>query len=259
MGPIRDLLGVEQGGCNSDRLYKLANNNELILTQNSMLGLHMGGVHCASIGQADDVGLVSDDIHQLQCILQLAMDYAAEFHIEMVPEKTKLLCYTPRGQKIDTYYWRVVSPVSMDCQMIPFSEEAEHVGILRTSQAGNMANNLARQSAHTRALHGVLPAGLARGHYGNPAASVRVEKLYSAPVLLSGLAALVLSKTEIDSLDHHFKQSLESLQRLYKATPAPVVYFMAGSHAAVFTSGNDCQTWSQSSVAPTWTLHIVKY
>ena len=29
MGPILDKLGVEQGGVNSDRLYKLANNAEL--------------------------------------------------------------------------------------------------------------------------------------------------------------------------------------------------------------------------------------
>ena len=30
MGPIHDQLGVEQGGVNSDRLYKLANNYQLV-------------------------------------------------------------------------------------------------------------------------------------------------------------------------------------------------------------------------------------
>ena len=229
MGPVKDKLGVEQGGINSDRLYKLANNKELIVTQQSDLGLHLGDVHCAGVGQADDVFLLSDDIHKLQCILQLAMDYANEYHVEMVPEKTKLLCYTPRGQDLDTYYWRVVSPITMDGIRIGFSEEAEHVGILRSTQAGNMANLLSRESAHTKAVHAVLPAGLARGHLGNPAAALRVEKLYGVPVLLSGLGALVLSKTEEDSLDQHFKVSLESFQRLYKATPAPVVHFLAGS------------------------------
>ena len=147
----------------------------------------------------------------------------------MVPEKTKLLCYTPRGQGLDTYYWRVVSPISMQGMKIGFSEEAEHVGILRSTQAGNVANLLSRESAHTKAVHAVLPAGLARDHLGNPAAALRVEKLYGVPVLLSGLSALVLSKTEEDSLDQHFKVSLESFQRLYRATPAPVVHFLAGS------------------------------
>ena len=37
-------------------------------------------------------------------------------------------------------------------QKIEFSEEAEHVGILRSTQAGNLVNVLARQAAHTRAL-----------------------------------------------------------------------------------------------------------
>ena len=92
-----------------------------------------------------------------------------------------------------------------------------------------MVNVLARQAAHTRALYAVLPAGLARDHDGNPAASLRVEKIYGVPVLLSGLSALVLSQTELSSIDHHYKVNLENLQRLYKATPSPVVHFLAGS------------------------------
>ena len=66
-------------------------------------------------------------------------------------------------------------------------------------------------------------------HCGNPAAALRVEKLYGIPVLLSGLAALVLSKTEEDSLNPHYKTSLERLQRLYRSTPSPVVHYLAGS------------------------------
>ena len=230
MGPVRDKLGVEQGGCNSDRLYKLANNKELIMTQQSQLGLQLGTVHCASVGQADDVALVSDSIHKLQCILQLAMEYANdEYHVEMVPEKTKLLCYTPRGQDLDTYYWRVASPITMEGFRVGFSQEAEHVGILRSTNAGNTPNLLSRQTAHTRAVHAVLPVGLARDHLGNPAAALRVERIYGVPVLLSGLGALVLAKSELESLHHHYKISLERFQRLYKGTPAPVVHFLAGS------------------------------
>ena len=84
-------------------------------------------------------------------------------------------------------------------------------------------------SAHTKAIMAVLPAGLAKGHRGNPAASLQVECLYGSPVLLSGLSALVLSKAEINILTHHYKVSLERLQRLHKATPDVVVYFLGGS------------------------------
>jgi hypothetical protein len=162
MGPICDKLGVEQGGCNSDRLYKLANNLELTITQNSLLGLNMSGVHGASIGQADDVALLSNDVHRLQCILYLAMEYAQNNHVEMVPEKTKLLCYTLKGHEASANYWKAVCPISMDGHSISFSEEAEHVGILRSSQPGNMPNVLAREAAHSRAIFGVLSNGLAK-------------------------------------------------------------------------------------------------
>ena len=53
------------------------------------------------------------------------------------------------------------------------------------------------KNAHTRAVYAVLPAGLARGHNGNPAAALRVEAMYGLPVLLSGLASLILGKPEL--------------------------------------------------------------
>ena len=90
-------------------------------------------------------------------------------------------------------------------------------------------NVLARQSAHTKAIYGVQSLGLSKQHRGNPAASIRLEKVFGAPVLLSGLAALILNKTELTSLDHHYKLSLERLQKLYPCTPRCVVFFLAGS------------------------------
>ena len=228
MGPIADLLGVEQGGCLSDRLYKLANNEQLSVAQHSQLGLAMHGVVVSSVGQADDSCLISDCIFKLQHLLQLTIEYCAKYHVELVPEKTKLLCYTPSGLESSTFYWKLVSPVSLGKGKIEFSNEAEHVGILR-SVDGNLPNLLSRMTAHTRALLAVLPAGLARGHHSNPAAGLRIELLYGSPVLLSGLPALVLSKAEIATLQHHYKLNLERIQRLHKATPETVVYFLGGS------------------------------
>ena len=105
-------------------------------------------------------------------------------------------------------YWKLVSPISLGNKKIPFTNEAEHVGIVRSVQ-GNLPNIFSRISAHNGALRAVLPAGLANGHRGNPAASLRIELLYGVPKLLSGLASLVLSKSEKDILHHHYKQSLE--------------------------------------------------
>ena len=66
------------------------------------------------------------------------------------------------------------------------------------------------------------------GHRANPAASLRVETVYGVPVILSGLASLVLSTKEENMLGQHYKVHLERLLRLHQATPAPVVFMLAG-------------------------------
>ena len=92
-----------------------------------------------------------------------------------------------------------------------------------------MPNILDRLSGHINAIRAVLPIGMARGHRGNPAASLRLERLYGSSVLLSGLPALVLSNLEVSVIHHHYKTYLERLQRLHQATPECVVMFLAGS------------------------------
>ena len=227
MGPIQDLLGVEQGGVNSDRLYKLANNCQLKVAQQSMLGVNIGSMVISSVGLADDTGLLANGIHDLHNLLTLTLQYCEEYSVTLVPEKTKLLAFYPPGCELEAEYAKIISPVNINGTYIPFSDSAEHVGILR-SVHGNRPNILARLSAHRRAVFSVQPAGIARGHRGNPAAGVRVERLYGAPVMLSGLATLVMSNPEEALICGHFKQHTERLLKLHKATPECVVWFLAG-------------------------------
>ena len=63
MGPIADECGVEQGGVNSSEFYKVYNNEQLQVAQNSRFGVPIGPVTISSIGQADDVALISNNIH----------------------------------------------------------------------------------------------------------------------------------------------------------------------------------------------------
>ena len=112
-------------------------------------------------------------------------------------------------------------------QNISPSYEATHVGVVRCAE-GNAPNISARLSAHRRAVYAVLHAGLGKGHRANPAASIRIETVFAVPVLLSGLASLVLSTKEENIIGQHHKVHLQRLLRLHQATPAPVVYFLAG-------------------------------
>ena len=45
---------------------------------------------------------------------------------------------------------------------------------------------------------------------------------------MSGLSALVLSESEISTIDLHFKETCENLQKLLPKTPRSVVFFIGG-------------------------------
>ena len=116
----------------------------------------------------------------------------------------------------------------MEGDVINFVDEAEHVGLLR-STSGNLPHLASRISSHRKSLAAVLPLGLARGHRGNPAASLRIHQLYASPVLLSGLASLVLNNSETKLIDSYMKKTSQNLQKLMDKTPACVVSFLGGS------------------------------
>ena len=100
-------------------------------------------------------------------------------------------------------------------------------GVIR-STAGNMPHILQRIAAHKSDLASICSAGMARGHRGNPAASLRIHQLHATPVLLSGVATLVLTKQEKKVLETHYKCTIQRLQRLHQNTPRAVVFFLAG-------------------------------
>lgn len=53
--------------------------------------------------------------------------------------------------------------------------------------------------------------------------------LFGLPVLLSGLGTLYLLQSEVQTLALHYKQTLERLLWLQRATPDPIIFFIAGS------------------------------
>ena len=63
-------------------------------------------------------------------------------------------------------------------QVIPFCDQAEHVGTVRQVH-GNLAHLLARFTAHRKAIFAILPVGLAKEHRGNPAACIKAHNIYA--------------------------------------------------------------------------------
>ena len=193
----------------------------------SELGVVFGPITISSIGQADDVALLSNDEHALQGLLDLSMYYCHKFHVTLAPSKTKLQLYSTPSMSTESFLVKSTSNLEIGGQTISFTDQAEHVGTVR-SVHGNANQLMSRFSAHRKSLFAILPAGLARQHRGNPAASLTAHSLYCSPVLLSGVSTLVLKKAEYRLIDHHIKQTLQRLQKLLEKTPNCVVSFLGG-------------------------------
>ena len=77
VGPIYDERGLEQGGVPSSDCCKLYNNELHDICQSSKLGVDMGKLILSSVGQADDTGLLSNDIQKLMHIFSCALIIAS--------------------------------------------------------------------------------------------------------------------------------------------------------------------------------------
>ena len=223
MGPIFDEQGTEQGGINSSDFYKIYNNPLLESLQASKQGVFLGNnLTISAIGQADDVVVSSNNIYMLYNLLVLALDYCKKFNVQLCADKTKLLMYA------DKTFLVPLNPIIINGEQVEFNDEAEHVGIIRSTK-GNLPNLMNRIHCSKTATNATLACGLARGHRSNPAACLEVLKIYGNPVLMSGLGSLVLNDKEVNLLHQHHKNTVRCLQKLPDETPQAVIFFMAGS------------------------------
>ena len=178
LGPIHDELGFEQGGVSSGDFYTIYNSEQLTTAHEANLGVDVGPVQVSSIGQADDVVLLSDDVHLLAHLLTLTLDYCEKHHVTLAPEKTKLMVFSAPRHKDLVSYKQAISPININGTPIKFVSTAEHVGVTR-SISGNLPHIQGRITAHIRKLFALLPAGLARNQNANPAVSLRIQAIHS--------------------------------------------------------------------------------
>ena len=223
-GPIHDEQGLEQGGVYSSDGYKIYNNELLNLVQASELGVNLHNVMVVSgVGLADDTVLLSNSLQKLNHILELCLSYCQKYNVELSPSKTKLVMISPDKKTVIPF-----NPITIAEEQINFVQQAEHVGVLRSTE-GNMPNIVQRVAAFKKALGALVSCGLAKGRRTNPVLSLRILTIYGTPVLMSGLASLVLTNCEVASLDQQFKRTLQNIIKLSTNSPSSLVHFVSGS------------------------------
>ena len=76
------------------------NADQLSTKQDAGLEVSLDVAEVSSIGQADDVVLLSNDVMLLNNLLQLTLDYCSSHHVILAPEKTKLMVFSSTRQKL---------------------------------------------------------------------------------------------------------------------------------------------------------------
>ena len=145
MGPILDTLGLEQGGVILLDAYEIYNNEQEDVPQASGLGVYVKNVCISCITMADDDVLVSNSIIDQNNLLFLTEQYCSKYDVQLVPDKIRLLAFSKI--EMDIEYSKEISPITISNMKIAFSDEAEHLGVIRTSSANNMTNLMVRISA----------------------------------------------------------------------------------------------------------------
>ena len=91
MGLIADQVGVEQEGVHLGDFYKIYGSNQLLMTQDSHLGVRLSrDIVVSAIGQADDTVLLSSSLHGIENLLQLSISYCRKANVKLCSEKTVL-------------------------------------------------------------------------------------------------------------------------------------------------------------------------
>ena len=89
----------------------------LKLVQSSGLGVNMGGgLVLSGVGQADDTGIISNDLTKLLLILKLVKDYCIKYNVQLSSSKTKLMEITPPRVKTKPTY----NPININGEPIGF-------------------------------------------------------------------------------------------------------------------------------------------
>ena len=87
----------------------------------------MNNATISTIGQADDVILVSNYIDNLQLLFWLTERYCQKYRVKLVPSKTNLLAYFTPKQTEQVEHAEIVNRVTICGQKVQFSTELDHV------------------------------------------------------------------------------------------------------------------------------------
>ena len=109
------------------------------------------------------------------------------------------------------------------------TENATHLGIIRSELKENQLNIEARLSIARRTLYSLINTGVHGSNGLNPATSYKIYQCYVLPRLLYGLEILPLNISQLEILNKFHLKNLRNFQSLPDRTASGVVYLLLGA------------------------------
>ncbi|CAC5380586.1 unnamed protein product [Mytilus coruscus] len=220
---LKILQGVRQGGILSPLLYKIYNNNLLMELQMSRLGFRIGNIFMGCPTCADDIALLSTDTNELQCMLSTLHRQSLQDRVTIHPTKTKAVVFSRSNSIKSSLSWKLG-----DSDISP-TNQAVHLGILRSELKENVSNIEDRISISRRTMYALLNTGLHGSNGINPIVSYKIYQFYVIPKLLYGLEVLPLNNSQLDILKRFHISNLRRFQSLPTRTATCKVYLILGA------------------------------
>ena len=216
--PFPELHGIRQGGSSSADIYKLGKNK--LLTQiNSMTNNCIGHFNVGALMVTDDLLLNSSNTPELQIAIALAEKDASREHYKFNADKTKIVAVkTPQD-----------TPFLLYNKELGCSKDEPHLGISRNQQNNNKDTIGKRIQKARRATYILLGAGLSGIENVGPEVAIRGFTIYILPILLHGLEALVLTKTEVNDLALFQREMLRRFMKLSDSTAVSAIHLLSGT------------------------------
>ena len=231
IGPLKSKCvtlnqGVGQGRIPSTSQYKLHLDRLLSTLESSGLGSHIGPFYCGAPTCADDVLLVADSHNELQAQLDIICHYSRQERYMINPTKTTVSVYpskrspTPGAQ----HKWKLC-----DEEVAP-TEHFTHLGINRS--AGKLSpevliNTRLQLARNTR--YALMGAGLHGSNGISPAVAWSMYSTYVLPRLIFNMEVLILTQSQIVTLEKFHRATLRSIQGLPERTSSALAYLLLGA------------------------------
>ena len=218
--------GVGQGRIPSTSQYKLHLDRLLSTLESSGLGSHIGPFYCGAPTCADDVLLVADSHNELQAQLDIIGHYSRQERYKINPTKTTVSVYpskrspTPGSQ----HKWKLC-----DEEVAP-TEHFTHLGI--NHSAGKLSpevliNTRLQLARNTR--YALMGAGLHGSNGISPAVAWSMYSTYVFPYLIFNMEVLILTQSQIVTLEKFHRATPRSIQGLPERTSSALAYLLLGA------------------------------